>query len=394
MEGTRFVCKSGADCGVPGDMMPAPTHATESSPMKVASATASSSSLHEKNTRKRRWWTIPLRLILTAAVVGLLLWQIPWRDVLSSAASMRPRYLVWAILLWIPAHGLQFARWAILAKHAGKETTWPDIFRSYWVGFTLAVVTPGRIGQFGRCFALKVPAARAIGVSLLERFYATVVLNGAGPLALAVMILGGAFLPAGVWRIAVLSGLCFVGIGVLVLGIIPRALLPALLWIVHRLPLSEKLERIVRVLEGLRGGVALILLALSLLSTVVALIQFVILLWAMDFAVPLGLGMIAVMVNFFLKANLPISMAGLGVGEWTAVFCLSELGVAPAAAVAGSLVLFAINVLSPALLGIPVLPSLKIPRANTEQIHVLALHRNRDKSVESCEQILATDEAK
>jgi uncharacterized membrane protein YbhN (UPF0104 family) len=346
-----------------------------------------------KRTRKS-WWTILVRLILTGAVIGLLLWQIRWRDVLSSAMGMQPGLLLWAILLWIPAHGLQFARWVILARHAGKEATWGDIVRSYWVGFTLAVVTPGRIGQFGRCFALRVPAARAIGVSLLERFYATVVLNGAGPLALAIMILSGAFLPATNWRIPLVVCLCLFGAGMLFLGIVPRALLPALLWIVRRLPLRDKLERMVGVLDGLNSRLTVILLALSLLSTGVALVQFVILLWAMNSAIPLGLGVVAVMVNFFLKANLPISIAGLGVSEWTAVFCLTELGVAPAAAVAGSLVLFAINVLSPALLGIPVLPSLKIPRARTEETPSLMMRWKRKKSGQACEEVLVANKTK
>lgn len=366
-------------------------HILESVPGESLGASASSMPLCQKSSRRQRWWTIPLRLILTGAVVGLLLWQIPWRNVISSAASMRPQYLIWAILLWLPAHAFQFARWAILAKHAGKEATWADIFRSYWVGFTLAVVTPGRIGQFARCFGLKVPVARAIGVSLLERFYATIVLNGAGPLALALMILGGAFLPAGVWRAPLALCLCLIGLGVLFLGIVPRALLPTLLWIVRRLPLSEKLGRIVGVLDGLHGRLTLILLALSLLSTAVALLQFVILLWAMGITLPLGVGMLAVMVNFFLKANLPISMAGLGVGEWTAVFCLSELGVAPAAAVAGSLVLFAINVLSPALLGIPVLPALRLHRDGREQIQGSLLSR-QERSAGSSRLTMVKDE--
>lgn len=317
---------------------------------------------------RRHWRSIMLRALLTLAVIGLLFWQVPWTNVVATAAGMKLSLLMVAILLWIPAQGLQIARWAILARHAGR-TTWRHIFRSYWVGFTLGVVTPGRIGQFGRCFALDVPVARALGVSLLERFYASVVLYGAGPLALAVMIAGGVSFPVGTWRTPLLIGLCLMGVSVLLLGVFPRILLPVFSWIVRRLPLREKLEQILGVLDGMHGGLTLGLLALSLSSTAVALVQFVVLLHAMGIAVPLGWGMLAVVVNFFLKASLPISIAGLGVGEWTAVLCLSGLGVAPAAAVAGSLVLFAINVLSPALLGIPVVPTMKLPTSQASGIH-------------------------
>jgi uncharacterized membrane protein YbhN (UPF0104 family) len=318
---------------------------------------------------RHHWRSIMLRVLLTGAVIGLLFWQVPWTSVVSTAAGMKPGLLMVAILLWIPAQGLQLARWAILAKHAGKEATWRHILRSYWVGFTLAVVTPGRVGQFGRCFALNVPVARGLGVSLLERFYASVVLFGAGPLALAAMILGGVSFPVGTWRTPLLIGLCLMGASVLLLGIFPRILLPILSWIVRRLPLREKLGQILGVLDDMHGGLTLGLLALSLSSTAVALVQFVVLLYSMGIVVPFGWGMLAVIVNFFLKASLPISMAGLGVGEWTAVLCLSGLGVAPAAAVAGSLVLFAINVLTPALLGIPVVPTMKVPIPQTTRTH-------------------------
>ncbi|MFH1010345.1 MAG: lysylphosphatidylglycerol synthase transmembrane domain-containing protein [bacterium] len=314
--------------------------------------------------KRQRWPGILLRVVLTGAVIGLLFWQIPWRGVVASAAGMKAGFLLAAILLWIPNHAFQFFRWALLVKGADKEESWTDIFRSYWVGFTLGVITPGRVGQFARCFALRMPLTRAVGASLLERFYATVALNGAGPLALVALILAGMFSPVGIWRIPLLAALSLVGAAVLFLGLYPRILLPVLFWIVRKLPLREQLERIVDVMRGLDARRSLELTMFSLVSNTVASLQFVILLQAMGTTVPLGWGMAAVLANFFFKANLPFSVAGLGIGEWTAVLCLVGLGVPPASAVAGSLVLFAINVLSPALLGIPFLPGLRFRRVN------------------------------
>jgi len=314
--------------------------------------------------KKQRWPGILLRTVLTAGVIGLLFWQIPWRGVVAAAGGMESHVLLAAILLWVPNHAFQFLRWALLVKRAEKGESWSDIFRSYWVGFTLGVVTPGRVGQFARCFALNMPLTRAVGASLLERFYATVALNSLGPLALAALILAGMFSPVGIWGILLLAALSLVGVAVLFLGLCPRILLPILLWIVRRLPLREQLERIVDVMRGLDARRSLELTLLSLASNAVASLQFVILLQAMAAAVPLGWGMAAVMANFFFKANLPFSIAGLGIGEWTAVLCLVGLGVQPALAVAGSLVLFTINVLSPALLGIPFLSGLRFRRTS------------------------------
>jgi uncharacterized membrane protein YbhN (UPF0104 family) len=315
--------------------------------------------------RRAKWPGLLLRVLLTIVVIALLFWQIPWQGVFSAAAGMKRQLLILAILLSVPNHVFQFLRWALLVKHAGKEATWPEIFRSYFVGFSLGIVTPGRVGQFARCFALKLPVTRSVGASLLERLYATVALDSAGPLAFGAMILAGHYFPSGLWRIPLLIVLGAIGVGMLLVGLFPTVLLPLLSWLVRQLPLREKLEQVVDVLAGMKWGQALELSLLSFAAMGVACLQFVVLLHSMDAVFPLGWGLTAVMANFFFKANLPFSIAGLGIGEWTAILCLAGIGVAAASAVASSLVLFAINVLAPALLGIPFVPALKLRRADT-----------------------------
>jgi uncharacterized membrane protein YbhN (UPF0104 family) len=115
------------------------------------------------------------------------------------------------------------------------------------------------------------------------------------------------------------------------------------------------------VLEPIGPGQGSILLLLAAASLATSLFQFVLLLHGMGSDVPIFAGMLAVMLNFFFKANLPISIGSLGVGEWTAILCLKGCGVPSSTAVAASLTLFTINVFVPSMIGLPFISKLRIP---------------------------------
>ena len=61
-----------------------------------------------------------------------------------------------------------------------------------------------------------------------------------------------------------------------------------------------------------------------------------------------------------LSISLPLTIGGLGVREAVAVLLLSRFGVAQATALNAALLLFVINVLAPGLLGLTLVPKMKI----------------------------------
>ncbi len=60
----------------------------------------------------------------------------------------------------------------------------------------------------------------------------------------------------------------------------------------------------------------------------------------------------------FVKALLPISFGDLGVREATSIYFLSKYGIADVVAFNSSLLLFTINMIIPALVGLLFFPSL------------------------------------
>jgi uncharacterized membrane protein YbhN (UPF0104 family) len=253
-------------------------------------------------------------------------------------------------------------KWESLAKEAGPDVSRGDIHRGFWVGYTLGLVTPGRIGQYGRALALRnCSLARAAGLTFIERSYSAIAVNGFGLLALVFLPTLGWIAPFPMPGHFVEIALLAASLAMLIGGIFPRGLTPLVTRIARKLPFGEKLARAVTAIEVVTPLRGLWLLALAGLGLASAVLQFVILLWALGAPVPLFAGMLAGLLSFFLKGSMPIAVGNLGVGEWTAVVCLAGLGVSPSVAVAASLLLFTLNVFIPGLIGLPFVSSLRTP---------------------------------
>lgn len=302
------------------------------------------------------------RLVLTAGLLVLLFWQVRWQDVWKVVGSIDRTLLFWACLWWFPTQYLQFFKWEMMAKQAGDDVSKRDIRRGYWVGFTLGLITPGRVGQFGRALALhNCSLSRAAGLTIIERGYQALVINSFGMLALVALPLMGWVPPIPFTSPYVNLLLLAGGLGLLVLGIFPRISYGPLSWLAGKLPLREKSEKALAVLDATTTGRGIVLIVLSLASTATSLFQFVLLVKATGAEIPIFAGMLAGLLTFFIKGALPISLGSLGVGEWTSIYCFQGLGVEPSAAVAASLLLFTINVFIPSLIGLPFIQYLRTP---------------------------------
>jgi uncharacterized protein (TIRG00374 family) len=320
---------------------------------------------HENKPRKSGWsriFSAILRVLLTVGLLVLLFWQVSWRDVWRIVQSLDMTLLAVTCAMWIPTQWLQFVKWDLLASEASEHIRRSDIHRGYWVGFTLGLITPGRVGQLGRALALNnCSLPRAFGLTAVERGYTALTMNALGLLAIFVLPFLGwqAPIPIPVWIQIILA---IGGVFFLFLGVFPRLMYRPLRWMAGKLPFREKLEQAVDVLQsaGPRRGITLLLLSIAALFS--SLFQFVLLIRAAGIHVPLFSGMLAGLLTFFLKGALPISIGSLGVGEWSAIVCYHGLGVDSSVAVASSLLLFVINVFIPSMIGLPFIGSLRMPQ--------------------------------
>jgi uncharacterized membrane protein YbhN (UPF0104 family) len=228
-------------------------------------------------------------------------------------------------------------KWHLLLGEGSEEAQPRDSFRSLFGGFALSIITPGRLGELGRClFAVESERPRVLLLTVLDRaldFWA--LLTWTVLSLFLVLPRAPAIFAVGVW-----------------LAILPVVMgFPTLISNLSTLPRwSEPARgRIAAAAQTLRGIRTPRFAALSFAATALDLMLFFFLLrgfHTISFAVALATFPWIVMAGGF-----PASLGGFGLREGVAILLLTRYALPPAAALNAALLLSAFSVLLPATLG-------------------------------------------
>jgi len=287
-----------------------------------------------------------LKILLTVAILALLVLMVDLESIAAAFRSMRIPYGLTALLLLPVNLYVQCLRWRLMLRIGGQAMPWKDVPRSVLGGLTLSLVTPGRIGELGRSLFLRssqpVPIA---GLVILEKTFAFITTCLVASMSLLL------------WEHEILG----IVLLVLALGIgfhlqVARSVLTRITFL---LPYGGKIA-------GLWSGWALfgrrqigLMIAVSLFFFAIVFLQFFLLVTAFE---PVGIMPALIAIPLTLMANcMPITIAGLGVREGAAVLFFSAFGVAKASALNGALLLFAIDILLPGLIGLCFVPHMQLP---------------------------------
>ncbi len=306
-----------------------------------------------------------IKILLTVSVLGLLVITIKPREIIAAfQGSYYPLVFV-SFILVIPNLGLRALKWGYVLRQVKPTASVREILNSLLVGFTFAVVTPGQLGEFGRAFFIAGrPRLELIGVSFIDKFFnlLPIILGGSiGLLFLPGLVLdGNTYLFMGCCVLVALLWTFFI-----VLLLSPRWVRDLLYAINVMLPYREKIKILLSGLDPIRVKQSLTLACLGIAHYAIVICQYFLVVQSFQ-QVNLFDAFRATSATLFVKAALPISIGGLGVGETASVgfFRLFEVG--RAAAFNSSALLFSMNVLLPALVGFLILLKLRIAPENSD----------------------------
>jgi len=306
------------------------------------------------------------KFLLTFLVLALLVATIQPKEIME--AFLQAHYpLVWlALLLVIPNLLFKTIKWGYLLRQVKPQARVTEIWNTLMVGFTFGVVTPGQLGEFGRAFFITGrPRLELIGISFIDKFYNLLPIILVGSLGLLLMpgivydansylFFGCAILVAILWAFFIL----------LVLS--PRWVRDLLYAINVMLPYRDKIKVLLGGLDPIKQKQSIILSCLGFAHYSIALLQYHLLIHSFQ-KISLIDSFRSASSVFFVKAALPISVGGLGVGETAAVGFFRHFGVAKAAAFNSSVMLFSINILLPAFIGLLILVKLRIQPESVDE---------------------------
>ena len=201
------------------------------------------------------------------------------------------------------------------------------------------------MGEVGRSLYIQSPSTiKTAGLVILEKAYAF----------LAILIASG--LSVALWTGKPTGVL--IGVGALFMAFHLKLIRSLLSRLSFFFPFGDKIAGLWFFWDNFDRKRIALLLALSMGFFTLVFFQFFVLVSSFQ-TVPLKSALIAVPLTMAVN-SLPLTVAGLGLREGAAVFFFSKFGVAEAAALNGAFLLFVLDVLVPGLLGLPIIPKMRL----------------------------------
>jgi len=276
------------------------------------------------------------QIFLSLGVIAVIFWRVPFAGLREAFRNLEMRSLFLALFCLLVLLFLRAYKWHRLMAAAGHAPLRRSL-RSLFGGFALGLITPGRLGELGRCvFVREEERPQVALLNVFDRlldFWALLTLMGASLFFLASR-------PAAVFGVAVWLALLPVVMG-----------FPAL--VSHLSKLAGKSRHF----RGhfMEAAVGMPLVPTPRFAIMAAgamwaeLASFFFLLRAFS---PTGFTTaLATYPYIVLAGDLPVSFSGVGVREGAAALLLSPYAVPSGAAVSASLVWFVFAMLLPATIG-------------------------------------------
>ena len=278
-----------------------------------------------------------LRWMISGGVGAVILWRVPVEGLRSAFGAVDGRWFLLALGCVFAMLTARWIRWHRLLAAGGVEVSRRDSARWLLGGFTLSVVTPGRIGEWGRClFAAPSDRPSVLLLNIVDR--------SLDMWALGSWAVIGAFAfkprPYGVFALGV--WLAFLPVAMCLPALVARV--ADLQW--WKTDFRDKLRDAAKTVETIPTAP---FAALALVSTAIDMLTFYLLLCAFQ-PVPLK----AVLATFpwiVMAGGLPISVGGIGPREGVAAMLLAHYAVPSAVACNAGLLIFVFSALLPALVG-------------------------------------------
>ncbi len=297
------------------------------------------------------WLLRALKAIVSIVLLYLLFRTISKDELLLAVQNANTTFILAAIALLPLNLAFQASRWFILLRTELPDVRLRDVFSSLLGGFSLGMITPGRVGELLRVFLLKAPSrVRLAGLHILDKLYFAGAVAAFGPLVIYLMPGFREALPdrltGGIGVIASLLPLLY-----LAFALRPHPLKGILVAVQLSLGAKGRVLELLRAYDGVRTRDCLLASLVTVCQFLVIFSQFTLLSNAFE-RVHWGVAAHTYAASLFAKTTLPISLGSLGIGEWAAVSFYQRYHIAETTGLSASLLLFAINVLFPALLGL------------------------------------------
>ncbi len=300
-----------------------------------------------------------VKVLLATGLLSYFVYMLEARTILTSFSTARWLPLFLALLLLPVNVGMEVLKWHWMQRKLSPNLSLRESLGAVLSGYSLGFLTPARLGEHAAraLFHRHTNRWQTAFLSFVDRMMNMICYIGLGIPSLFYLLHHHLAQTSRLWPFILISAAFLSGF-LLFLLFYPHLSYRFL----ARGLLRQTRTYVLPVLERYTPREMLTLLALSSLRYFIFTTQFVLLLLSFSEHIPIGEAYIGIAAIYFTKSVLPsITFMDLGIREGASIFFLGSLGIDTVTAFNASLMVFTINLLLPALTGIPTLFHLHIP---------------------------------
>jgi len=284
------------------------------------------------------------KLLFTIFLTFLILKFVGFQNLTKSLKSV-DLYPLFGAFVFFPLVILCGAeKWRLIIKNEAPNVTFRNALISFLGGMTFGLLTPGRVGEFGRIAFIKEGRKSALaGIAFIDKV-----------IDLEVTLFLGVFGVYYLWH-AELALLMLFGVMVgLIFIFYPNLIISLLKDIINYFPFANIFNNIISAILEIPKKILFLCLGYRLLASIIDIIQFFLLINSFH---PIHIKYVFIAYPIIILSNiLPLTIGGIGIRESISALILYNFGIPFEAAVNASFLLFCVNTLTPGLLGAVLIP--------------------------------------
>lgn len=302
----------------------------------------------------RKKITFYIKIIFTISFVGYLVFKVDPAMIRADFSSVAWDYFWVGLGLTLPNLLIQGLKWQYLVRMIDSDVSWRSVWRSLFAGFSIGLITPGRIGEMGKGIFIDSPHRKLIiGFGVIDKILSQIALAVFGAVAL-LYLTEFVFDFNRATQMAILLSV-FLIVGALAFMVFRpssvRQLIETMKTWVRFLPWNKHITDVLSAADEFKRHHFWPSLHYALLFQWTVFIQIYCFANAFH-AISFWEALSASAAAMFVKALLPITLMDIGVREGALIFFLGKFGVDAASAFNTSVMIFLSNVLLPGLIGV------------------------------------------
>ncbi|MDZ7624426.1 MAG: lysylphosphatidylglycerol synthase domain-containing protein [Ignavibacteriaceae bacterium] len=297
---------------------------------------------------------IAAKILISAGLLYYLISSVEYNQIILALNEANIAIIGVVILLGVVNIFLQYSKWRLTCAEVLEVNDKFKIFRSLFYGFSAGIITPLRIGEyFGRGIEFRDKSLVQVTVAtLVDKFFPLMMVASFGSVSSLLFIYVN--YDVSIYIVLSLFIIIFTFFYLLIVLLLSNRFWNSILF--SKLNSSVKLKPFLeklRIFESLDRNYFFKMLVISFLFYSCFLIQYALLVSAFSNHFDFGNYLWAANLIMFAKTIIPpISFGELGIREGASVYFLTQMGETASVGFNSSILLFIINLLIPALIGV------------------------------------------